>query len=60
MRIQVEAKKQYGQVRYYPKSNHACLFADIAGTRTLTSDVLRKIKAMGIEVEIENPDVNPF
>jgi len=48
--ITVEVRDVYGQVKFYPTCDSAKLFADIAGTKTLTADALKKIKALGYAV----------
>jgi len=48
--ITVEVRDVYGQVMYYPVCNEAKLFAQIAGTKTLTPDVLKKIESLGYGV----------
>jgi len=50
MNITVEVRDVYGQVKFYPKCDSAKLFADIAGTKTLTADALKKIEALGYSV----------
>ena len=48
--ITVEVRDVYGQVKFYPTCDSAKLFADIAGTKTLTADALKKIEALGYAV----------
>jgi hypothetical protein len=48
--VEVEAREIYGVTKYFPHNDCAQLFAEIAGTRTLTRDTLRLIKALGYEV----------
>lgn len=50
MKIVIDRKFVYGNVKYYPVCETAKLFADIAGTTTLTKAVLYKIKSLGYEV----------
>jgi hypothetical protein len=50
MNINVEVRDVYGQTVYYPMCDKAKLFAQIAGTKTLTPDVLRKIELLGYGV----------
>jgi hypothetical protein len=50
MNIEVEVRDVYGQTVFYPMCNTAKLFAQIAGTKTLTTDVLNKIKELGYSV----------
>lgn len=53
MQIKVKAIKQYGAWVYYPACGRAGLFAQIAGTRTLTPNVMTLIREMGVEVEVQ-------
>jgi hypothetical protein len=49
--IEVEVKDVYGMVKYYPICHRAQLFADIAGTKTLPQQVLKKIEALGYSIK---------
>ena len=48
--IQVEVKDVYGVLKYYPLCEKAQLFADIAGTKTLTLQAIKKIEALGYSI----------
>ena len=48
--IQVEVKDVYGTLKYYPLCEKAQLFADIAGTKTLTLQAIKKIEALGYSI----------
>jgi len=50
--IKVQIKNVYGNETIYPVCRHAQFLAAMAGTRTLTVEKLRLIKAEGYEVEI--------
>lgn len=50
MKIVIERKSVYGEIKYYPICESAKLFAAIAGTKTLTRAALFKIKELGYEV----------
>jgi hypothetical protein len=50
--IEVEVKDVYGTVKYYPMCEKAQLFADIAGTKTLTLEVVKKIEALGFSIKL--------
>jgi hypothetical protein len=50
MSITIELKWQYGNCAFYPLCETSKRFAQIAGTKTLTQDALRIIKAMGYEI----------
>jgi len=49
--VEVEIKDVYGAVKYYPICEKAQLFAGIAGTKTLTVEVIKKIEALGYSVK---------
>ena len=49
--IEVEVKDVYGVTKYYPICEKAQLFADIAGTKTLTVQVIKKIEALGYSIK---------
>ena len=49
--IEVEVKDVYGVTKYYPICEQAQLFADIAGTKTLTVQVIKKIEALGFSIK---------
>lgn len=53
MLITVAIKSIYGNQTIYPVCNKAEAFASIAGTRTLTPQVIKQIKALGYEVRVE-------
>lgn len=55
MNITVEIKNVYGNNTIYPVCAKAKLFADIAGTKTLTFTAIHKIKALGFEVIVQQP-----
>ena len=54
MKIQIQIREVYGVAKAYPVCSNAKLFATIAGTTTLTNQVLAKIARMGYEVELVN------
>ena len=53
--ITVEIKQVYGNEKIYPHCNTAKTFADIAGTKTLTREVIAHVKSLGYTVEIHQP-----
>jgi hypothetical protein len=55
MNIVVRIRDVYGVTTVYPVCEKAKLFAEIAGTRTLTRKALAAIAALGVEVKIEKP-----
>ena len=54
MKIVINIREVYGVPKAYPVCEQAKLFARIAGTATLTSQVLALIAKMGYEVELVN------
>ena len=58
MKIQVQVTTLYGRQAIYPACANAQAFADIAGTRTLTVDVIAKIKKLGYTIEVIQQPVN--
>lgn len=54
--IHITVKQNYGNFTIYPNCEVSKIFASIAGTKTLTFQALKNIKALGYEV-IE--DVKP-
>jgi hypothetical protein len=52
MKIQVKIASKYGKELIYPCDPAAHLFAEIAGTTTLTRAVIEHIKALGYTVEV--------
>jgi hypothetical protein len=56
MKIQIEMKEVYGETKVYPVCGKAKLFAQIAGTKTLTRPVLEDIERLGYQLELK---VNP-
>ena len=55
MEIKVKLKNVYGQDLVYPACSKSKLFAEIAGTTTLTPETLSKIMFLGYEVINEQP-----
>lgn len=49
--VEVNLKSVYGEVKAYPANQAAQLFADLSGTKTLTTQALRTIKALGYEIK---------
>ena len=48
--IEVTIKKVYGNRVIYPMCDTSKNFADMAGTKTLTPDTLRRIQRLGYEI----------
>lgn len=55
--IKVQVRELYGSLVVYPACERAQLFARIAGTKTLTTETLRTIEAIGFTIEIEQPRI---
>lgn len=53
--VQVNLKSVYGEVKAYPANEAAKLFADLAGTKTLTMQALKLIQSLGYEVKAVDP-----
>lgn len=53
--IEVNLKSVYGEVKAYPINEAAKLFAELAGTKTLTMQSIKLIKALGYEVKAVDP-----
>jgi len=50
--ITVEVRDVYGKPIAYPVDTAARIFADIAGTTTLTDMTLKRIKALGYHINV--------
>jgi len=48
--VEVEARDVYGTRKYYPHNHEASLFAEIAGTKTLTVPTIDRIQKLGFEI----------
>ena len=48
----------YGNERICPVNDVAVTFARIAGTKTLTREVIAHIKALGVKVEVVQAEVS--
>jgi len=55
MNITVEIKNNFGNEAIYPACEHSRLFAEIAGTKTLTRETIEKIKSLGYLVGVAAP-----
>ena len=51
--ITVKIRSVYGEDKVYPVSEEAKLFANIAGTKTLTDYTIAKIKQLGYTIHVE-------
>ena len=50
----VKVKDVYGNRTIYPVNETANVFAQIAGTKTLTMPTINKMKTLGYEVLVQN------
>ena len=53
MKITVKHRSNYGIDTFYPSCATAKLFAQIAGTKTLTRNTMRDVQALGYDIELE-------
>ena len=58
MKIQVQIATLYGTQRIYPVCGNAKAFADIAGSKTLTTSVIAHIKRLGYAIEVIQQPIN--
>jgi hypothetical protein len=57
MEILVEIKNIYGNEQVYPACDKSRLFAEIAGTKTLTAATLKHVKLLGYEIKVKQKQV---
>lgn len=50
--IQITIRNVYGNEQAYPVCEAAKIFAEIAGSKTLTPATLRKIQSLGYTIEV--------
>ena len=50
--VTVKIRNVYGEDKIYPVSDKAKLFANIAGTKTLTDYTIAKIKELGYTINV--------
>ena len=55
MNITVEVKNVYGMDRIYPMCEKAKIFTRLAGTKTLSTYDISKIKELGYTVQVKTP-----
>ena len=53
MKIVVKKDKVFGNIVIYPICDNAKLFAEIAGTKTLTHATLTRIERLGYEITLQ-------
>jgi hypothetical protein len=54
-RITVQIRQVYGNETIYPACPRSAFFCALAGTKTITPDMLRLIRAQGYDVAVEAP-----
>jgi len=52
--VVITLQSSYGNVKAYPRNEQALVFANIAGTRTLTIETLKQITLLGYSIECIN------
>jgi|TARA_B100000519_G_C14100720_1_gene370882 hypothetical protein len=57
MKIVIKKKNVYGENMYYPVCKDSKLFADIAGTITLTIENLERIREIGFRLELQKEEI---
>ena len=55
--ITILRKDQYGRWVYHPVCDKAKVFANIAGTKTVTLETVRRIKELGYKINIQHEEV---
>ena len=58
MEITVEVKSQYGNEVIHPACDTSRLFAQLAGTVTLTPEARSIIKQLGYSIKVDAPTYN--
>jgi hypothetical protein len=57
MNITVSVRNVYGNETIYPACKTSLFFCHLAGTKTITGDMMRLIQAQGYEIVVETPRV---
>ena len=55
--ITVQVREQYGVEAIYPVCNTSFLFAQIAGTKTLTRRTIELVKALGYTIDVQQKEI---
>jgi hypothetical protein len=55
--IIVEVRDVYGQSKIYPVCGEAQIFAEIAGTKTLLPQDIKRIQMLGYEVKVKQQTI---
>jgi hypothetical protein len=53
----VEVRDVYGQSKIYPVCGEAQIFAEIAGTKTLLPQDIKRIQMLGYEVKVKQQTI---
>jgi Flp pilus assembly CpaE family ATPase len=53
MEVIIEIKEVYGNTLYYPLCDNGKTFAEIAGKKTLTKEIISMIKTLGYAIQIK-------
>lgn len=56
--IRVQIRQVYGRETIYPACRTALFYCHLAGTKTLTEDMVRLIRGQGINIEVEAPSIS--
>lgn len=57
MEIKVQVRQVYGTETLYPACKTSAFFCRLAGTKTLTQEMVRLIRAQGYEIKAEAPSL---
>lgn len=57
MELVVLQKTQYGQIRFYPVNDTAQKFANLMGRMTFDAGHLKRIKDIGLEINVKHEEV---
>lgn len=53
--VKIRIESVYGEKRCYPVDETAKTFAEIAGTKSLTTHTMALIERLGYEIKVETP-----
>jgi hypothetical protein len=56
--VTIQQKEVYGEVKFYPLCANGKIFAELAKTKTLTTEALRLIKSLGYQIDVQHQKVN--
>jgi hypothetical protein len=57
MTITISVKNSYGNTLYYPECDVSYIFSRIAGTKTLTQETIKLIKALGYTINVKHKEL---